>query len=102
MGKIALFGTMTAHEGKGDELAAAFAGLFEQVEREPGTEVYVLHRSQDDPNVFFFYELFTDADALEAHRDSDAMRAVGPVLGALVKQGERVIGNVVQASRVKT
>jgi len=101
MGKIAMLGKITVHEGKGDELVAAFSGLFEQAEKEPGTEVYVLHRMQDDPDVFFFYELFTDEDALEAHRNSDAMKAAAPVYGPLVKQGEGMLADVMRAIRVK-
>ena len=77
MSKVSLMAKLTAHEGKGDELAAAFDGLFAYVETEPGTEVYALNRSAEDPDTFFFFELYVDNDAPTAHGGSDAMQAAG-------------------------
>ena len=98
VGSIALFGKITAHPGKGDELAEAFAPLFAHAETEPGTEVYVLHRTQDDPDVLMFYELYTDAAALEAHRTSDAMAAAAQQFGPLIAAGEGTLADVVRAN----
>ncbi len=52
MAKVSMLAKLRVHAGKGDELVAAFAVIFEQVEREPGTELYVLNRAKDDPDVF--------------------------------------------------
>jgi quinol monooxygenase YgiN len=98
VGSIALFGKITAHPGKGDELVAAFAPLFAHAETEPGTEVYVLHRAQDDPDVLMFYELYTDAAALEAHRTSEAMAAAAQQFGPLIAAGEGTVADVVRAN----
>ena len=57
MPKVALLAKFTAKEGKGDELIAAFGPLLEQVENEPGTLLYLMNRSQDDPDQFWFSEL---------------------------------------------
>jgi len=45
MPKVALLSRVKAKEGKGEELIAAFQPVFELVEDEPGTLLYVLHRS---------------------------------------------------------
>ena len=78
MPKVALFSRVTAKEGKAEELIAAFRPVFEQVEKEPGTLVYALHRSRDDPGLFWVCELYADDDAFAAHRGSDAMAAAAP------------------------
>ena len=75
---------LTAAEGKREELIAAFEEYFPALENEPGTETYVLHEDSGDPNVVWFYELYTDNDALGAHGSSEAMQALGPKLGALL------------------
>jgi (4S)-4-hydroxy-5-phosphonooxypentane-2,3-dione isomerase len=44
MPQVSLLATFRVHEGKGEELIAAFRTLFEQVEKEPGTLLYVMNR----------------------------------------------------------
>ena len=97
MAKISMLAKLKVKEGKGDELIAAFAPLFEQVEKEPGTEVYALNRAKDDPDVFWFYELYTDDQALGAHGSSDAMAKAGPSFGALIAESELILGDPVRA-----
>lgn len=82
--KIAVFATITAKPGKGDEVAAALATMFGPVASEDGTEVYALHRKQGEPDTILFYELYSDADSLGAHGSSEAMKAVGAGLRDLV------------------
>ena len=97
MGKVCLLAKIVAHDGKADELVAAFDSMFAHVEQEPGTEVYVLNRSAQDPDVFFFYELYTDGDALTAHGGSEAMKAAAPIFGPLIKESEMIVGEPVKA-----
>jgi quinol monooxygenase YgiN len=96
--KVCLLARIVAYEGKGDELVAAFDSMFAHVETEPGTELYVLNRSAEDPDVFWFYELYTDGDALTAHGSSDAMKAAAPIFGPLIKESELIVGAPVKAS----
>jgi quinol monooxygenase YgiN len=63
MPKVALLSRVKAKQGKAGELIAAFRPVFEQVEKEPGTLLYVLHRSKDDPDLFWVSELYADDDA---------------------------------------
>jgi quinol monooxygenase YgiN len=44
---------------------------------EPGTLIYALHTDDKDPNVAYFYELYSDKDALVSHGGSDTMKTVG-------------------------
>jgi quinol monooxygenase YgiN len=84
MPKVALIAKITAADGKRDELASAFEKIFPAIEQEDGTEVYVLNEDAGDPNVIWFYELYTDDAALGVHAVSDAMKALGPELGSLM------------------
>ncbi len=100
MPKVALLSRFKAKQGKAGELIAAFRPVFEQVEREPGTLLYVLHRSRDDPDLFWVSELYADDDAFAAHRGSDAMAAATPVLGELIAEPEVIVGEPVSAKGV--
>jgi quinol monooxygenase YgiN len=96
--KIAVFVTITAKPGKGDEVAEALATMFGPVESEEGTEVYALHRKQGDPDTILFYELYSNADSLGAHGTSEALKAVGAGLRDLVTgRPEMVMAVPVQA-----
>src|SRR6266536_2242787 len=78
MPQVSLLAKFRVHEGKGEELIAAFRTLFEQVEKEPGTVLYVMNRAKDDPDLFWFSELYGDDDAFAAHGSSDAMAKAMP------------------------
>jgi quinol monooxygenase YgiN len=44
--------------------------LQENTRREPGCVQYVGHQSKENPRRFFFYEVYKDEAALQAHRDA--------------------------------
>jgi quinol monooxygenase YgiN len=100
MPKVALLSRVTAKQGKAEELIAAFRPLFEQAEKEPGTLLYVLNRSKDDPGLFWVCELYADDDAFAAHRDSDVMAAAAPAFGELIAEAELIVGEPVSAKGV--
>ncbi|HEX4777119.1 MAG TPA: antibiotic biosynthesis monooxygenase family protein [Acidimicrobiia bacterium] len=102
MSKVSMLARLVAQDGKGDELVAAFEDLFRQVESEPGTELYVLNRSSSEPDVFWFYELYADGDALAAHAGSEAMQKAATVFGPLLGQSELVMGAPVRAKGIDT
>ncbi len=86
MSKIALIAKLTAAEGKADELKEALGGLIAAADSEPGLEVYSVHQAEDDPDTFYFFELYVDQAALDVHGKAEpmvgAMQAVGGLLGA--------------------
>ncbi len=92
MAKVAVTARVRAKEGRSQELIAAFGALLEQAESEPGTLLYAVNRSTDDPHLFWIYELYTDGDAFAAHSGSDAMAAAGPVLGEIIAESELIVG----------
>jgi len=98
MPQVSLLAKVTAQEGKGDELVAAFEPLIDQVRKEQGTLLYVMNRSKDNPEVFWTYELYTDDDAFAAHGTSDAMAKVGPTVGPLIAESELILGDPVLAA----
>jgi quinol monooxygenase YgiN len=97
MSQVSLFARFTAKEGKGDEIVAAFEPIIDQVRNEPGTLLYVMNRAKDDPNVFWFAELYADDDAFAAHGASEAMANAMPTLGPLIAETELVVGEPVLA-----
>jgi (4S)-4-hydroxy-5-phosphonooxypentane-2,3-dione isomerase len=92
MPKVAMVARVKAKEGKAEALIAAFRPLLEQVEKEPGTLLYAVNRSTDDPHLFWVYELYADGGAFTAHSGSDTMAAAGPVLGELIAESELIVG----------
>ena len=98
MPNVSLLAKVTAQEGKGDELIAAFEPLIQQVRNEPGTLLYLINRSKDDPDVFWTAELYTDDEALAAHGASDAMAEAGPTLGPLIAESELILSEPVLAA----
>jgi len=95
MPRVSLLAKVTAQERKGDELVAAFQPLLEQVHNEPGTLLYVMNRAKDNPDVFWFSELYADDEAFAAHSGSDAMAKAGPTLGPLIAESELILGEPV-------
>jgi quinol monooxygenase YgiN len=94
---VAVIARVTVREGKADEYLAAFAPLLEQAEREPGTLVYAVHRSNDDPNVFCTTEVYADDAAFATHRSSDVHAAAAPVFTELIAAADFMIGETLMA-----
>ncbi|MFO8048819.1 MAG: putative quinol monooxygenase [Desulfosudaceae bacterium] len=71
-------------QGKEAEAEAVLTDLVSRVKEEPDTLVYVLHRNQNNPGEFLFYEKYKDAEALMAHSTTDhfnkAFESLGPLL----------------------
>lgn len=80
MSKITLVAKLTAKEDAVDDLKAALHGLIAAADEEAGLEVYACSQAQDDPQVFWFFEVYSSADALGVHGKGEAM---GPAMAAL-------------------
>ena len=100
MPMVALLSRVKAKEGQGEALIAAFRPVFDLVADEPGTLLYVLHRSADDPDLFWVNELYADGGAFAAHRDSAALAAATPALAQVIAEAEVTIGEPVSAKGV--
>lgn len=73
MSKVTMIGSMTAQEGKADEMEAVLVTMIAAAADEPGIEVYSYHRADDD--TFWFFALMSSSEAMQGHGQSEAMQA---------------------------
>jgi quinol monooxygenase YgiN len=59
---------LTVKAGQEAEFERIMRAAVPKVREEPGNQTYILHRSQDNPRAFMFYEEYDDQAALDAHR----------------------------------
>jgi quinol monooxygenase YgiN len=60
-----------AHPGQAERLLEVIQEMIPLSRAEPDCVFYQAHRSEEDPNLFFLYEQYTDAAGYEAHMDSE-------------------------------
>jgi quinol monooxygenase YgiN len=84
MSKISVIAKLTAVEGKTDELDAALRNVIAAAAEEDGLEIYSAHAADDEPGVYYFFELYRDGDALGVHGKGDQMRAAMGGFGGLL------------------
>jgi quinol monooxygenase YgiN len=92
---VSIVARVTVKEGKADEYLAAFAPLLEQAGHEPGTLLYAVSRSKDDPNLFWTTEVYSDDAAFAAHSSSEVHAAAAPVFTELIAASDVIIGETV-------
>ena len=80
MSKVAVLAKITALPGKRAELVNEFQFALDNVKNEPGTLTYILHEDSANEDVLYFYEIYTDQSALEAHGSADWFKELGPKL----------------------
>jgi quinol monooxygenase YgiN len=84
MSKISLIAKLTAADGRSSDLEAALAGVVAAAAEEDGLEVYSAHAVDDQPGVYYFFELYRDQDAVDVHGKGDGMRAAMGAFGGLL------------------
>jgi quinol monooxygenase YgiN len=84
MSKVSLIAKLPLQPGKRDAFVEAFTPMMEAVKNEAGTEVYILNFQDDDENVVWVYELYTDSDAMAVHSGSETMATLFGALGDLL------------------
>ena len=80
MSQVAVIAKIPAAPGQRDQLVAALQAALATAEQEPGTLRYILHEDAADADTLWFYEMYTDQDALTAHGTSDAFKALGAAM----------------------
>jgi (4S)-4-hydroxy-5-phosphonooxypentane-2,3-dione isomerase len=95
--QVAIAARVTVKDGKAEQYIAAFAPLLEQARKEPGTLFYAIHRSKDDPHVFWTTEIYADDAAFAAHGASDVHAAATPVFTELIARSDVIIGETLMA-----
>ena len=85
MAQVAVVAKLTAAEGKADELAAVIGELVTAVgSGEPETLVYAAARDSDNPDVFWFYELYGSPESAAAHASGSALAEAGKRMAGLL------------------
>ena len=80
---ITVIATVRAKPGKGPELEADFRAWAAVVkEKEPGTLMYTLSRSREDPDLYYALETYADDAAVKAHMTNFQARPPGPDIAA--------------------
>jgi quinol monooxygenase YgiN len=91
MSKISLIAKLTAADGKSAELETALHGVIAAAAEEDGLEVYSAHRADDQPGVYYFFEVYRDQEAKDVHGKGEAMRtAMGAFAGLLAGRPELI------------
>jgi quinol monooxygenase YgiN len=83
---FAIIADLTAHPGRGGEVAAAIArsGAVSLTRAESGCLAYDVCQDADSPDRFVVYELWRDLAALGFHLETTHFAAVGAALGGLL------------------
>lgn len=75
---ISLIAKIKAKPGSENDLEAAFRDMIKKVRAaEPGCQAYVLHKSNQDPTLFVWFETYADKAAFDNHRKTDHMKEMG-------------------------
>jgi quinol monooxygenase YgiN len=89
MSKISVIAKLTAVEGKTDELEVALRNVVAAAAEEDGLEIYSAHAANDEPGVYYFFELYRDDEAKNVHGKGERMReAMGGFGGLLAGRPE--------------
>jgi len=75
---------MRAKPGREAELRQALEALIAPTSQERGYVNYDLHQGAEDPAVFFFYENWESAEALDAHLNTPHLQHFAAIMGDLL------------------
>ena len=84
MSKVAVLAKLKSAPGKRAELVQAFQFALDNVQNESGTLTYILHEDVKDEDGLWFYEIYSDQAAFEAHGSADWFKELGPKVGPLM------------------
>ena len=71
-----------------EAVAGILRRFMPQAQKDPGVQAFLVHQSRTEPSEFFFYEVFEDEGALEAHQKTPHFKALiaGEALPKLAKR----------------
>jgi quinol monooxygenase YgiN len=75
--QVAVLAKITALPGQRAELIEALQGALTNAAGEAGTLTYILHEDAADTDSVWFYELYADQAAFDAHVSSPAFAEIG-------------------------
>ena len=83
--KLVVIATVVAHPGIEEQLREGLLGLVSIAKTEPGFVQYDLHVSLERPGEFVFYEIWEDEQSLDAHNNTESMKAFGAKAGQWIQ-----------------
>lgn len=85
MSQVAVAVKLTIKEGQRDAMTSAVMKGVETAKTEAGTLTYIFHHDLANENVVWFYELYADQTALDAHMSSESFRVFSKSLVPFVE-----------------
>ena len=71
---------MRAKPGKRDDVIRLTSVMLEKTQSEEGIPVYIFSTAKDDPDDFYFYDVYESEAARKAHEASDEFKKTMPEL----------------------
>ncbi len=84
MGQVAVAVKLTIKEGQRDAMTAAVMPGLETAKTEGGTITYIFHHDVADANLVWFYELYADNAAFDAHMKTEAFKTFSASLAPFI------------------
>ncbi|MEI7971157.1 MAG: putative quinol monooxygenase [Actinomycetota bacterium] len=84
MSKVAVAVKLRIKAGQRDAFTEAVKPGLVTAQGESGTQTYIFHHDALDADVVWFYEMYADQDAFQAHMGSDAFKAFSKSLGEFI------------------
>ena len=100
MPKIAVTARVRVKQGRAADYLAAFGPLLEQADKEPGTLLYTVLRSSNDPDLFWTSEIYADEAAFATHQSGEAHAAATPVFTELIVDADVIVGDYVMGKGI--
>jgi (4S)-4-hydroxy-5-phosphonooxypentane-2,3-dione isomerase len=89
----ALVAIYRVQPGAEEAVEEALRAMTELTRAEPGCLSYTAHRSPEESNVFFLYELYRGEDAFQTHASSDYFgRYIKDTVWPLLEDRRRILG----------
>ena len=84
---IVLIAQLQAKAGEEEAVCKALSAMVAKTREEDGCLCYNLHVSKKDPAAFMFYEQWASQAALDAHGESDHMKAMQAAIKGRLEEG---------------
>ena len=75
---------LKAKAGEEERMKEALATVVGPTRQEEGCILYILQQAADDKTLFMFYEVWASRDAIQKHRQTPHLMALGPKLAGLI------------------
>lgn len=80
MTKTAVWARIPVKPGTRDEALSRLQACVDDANTEAGTLMYILHTDSADADAICFYEMYSDADALNSHFHGAGVKIAGDVI----------------------